>query len=465
MQPQVSGGRRSLRRRLTLTLTAALGVGLLIFAFVSLATIDRTLKNTLDARLATTARAFAATAAGHVTEARVDAATVRRLIGELGIAQNGAIVTARGAIAMRSVVVPDAVARVAQHASGDMLTFVTVPDEGGLRVAALPIPGDAASIVLWRPIDVIRDYEGIAESIFAVASLLIIAVTLLAASIIVDRGLRPLVTMTAIASEIEAHDLSRRLGNREWDLELRDFAATFDRMLDRLQSAFGRQRQFTADASHDLRAPLAVMRAEADLALARPREAVADDLAFRSIRDEILELDELIDTLLLAARADAGPVKATPIDLADLAARATSRLTPFARSRSVRIVNAIVVPVLIVGDADVLERVVISLLHNGIKFSPPGGTVSLCTLDSTRTVSLIVRDDGPGFSDAALAHAFDRFWKDDSARGRSGTGLGLAIAKSAVERAGGTILIRNVRAGGAEIETVFPLEAQLDRPA
>jgi two-component system heavy metal sensor histidine kinase CusS len=364
---------------------------------------------------------------------------------------------------MHSVIVPDAVARVAQRATGPTITYATVPGEGGLRVAALPIAAGAgapvATVVLWRPIDVIRDYERIAESILAVASLLIIAGALLAGSLIVRRGLRPLVTMAAAASEIEAHDLSRRLDNSEWDVELRDFAATFDRMLDRLQSAFGRQRQFTADASHDLRAPLAVMRAEVDLALARPRGRVADDATFRSIRDEVLELDRLLDTLLLAARADAGPLNATALDLAALAARATDRLAPFALSRSVRIVNTIGASAYIIGDADVLERVVISLLHNGIKFSPPNGTVSLSVLDSTRTVSLIVRDEGPGFSEAALKYAFDRFWKDDSARGRSGTGLGLAIAKSAVERTGGSILIRNVRAGGAEIETVFPLDA------
>ena len=251
--------------------------------------------------------------------------------------------------------------------------------------------------------------------------------------------------------------LSRRLSNSSWDEELRKFAATFDRMLDRLQSAFHRQRQFTADASHDLRGPLAVIRAEVDLALARSRDGETDEAAFRSIRDEVMEFDRLLEGLLLAARADAGPLKSTAIDLADLAARATGRLQPFAISRHVHISNDIKTAPVIVGDAEILERVLISLLHNGIKFSPPDGTVSLCVLDSTKTVSLIVRDEGPGFSNEALKNAFERFWRDDAARGRSGTGLGLAIAKTAVERVGGSILIRNVRSGGAEIETVFPL--------
>lgn len=451
---------RSLRRRLTITYTAALALGLLLFAVLSLATIDRTLENTLDARLATTAHAFAATAAGRLGRARLDAETEHHLFTELGVQQSGAIFHADGSVAIESVAVPEAVARVARGAAaGDIIHYATVPDNGGLRVATLRIPSDAgaATIVVWRPIDVIGDYEQIAVTIMAVASLAIIAAAVAAGGIIVRRGLRPLRTMAAVASEIEAHDLTRRLSNAALDAELRDFAATFDRMLDRLESAFVRQRQFTADASHDLRGPLAVMRAEVDLALARPRKGDSDDATLRSIRDEVSEFDRLLEALLLAARADAGPLNATAVDLADLAARATGRLGPFARSRSVHIANEIVTAPPIVGDTDILERVLVSLLHNGIKFSPRDGTVSLSLHDAKTTVSLIVRDEGPGFSNVALARAFDRFWRDDAARGRSGTGLGLAIAKSAVERLGGSIRIRNAPGGGAEIETRFPV--------
>ncbi len=453
-------GAGSLRRRLAVTYTLALVVGLVLFAALSLATIDRVLENTLDARLATTMRAFAATAAGHVGTSGVDSATVRRLMDELGIAQNGAIVTDAGTVPMQSITIPAAVVAVARRATGASISYATVPQDGGLRVAALPITsgiGGRATLVVWRPIDVIADYERIAMTIFIVASVLIVAAAFAAGIVIVERGLQPLRTMAAIASEIEAHDISRRLSNNDWDDELRIFAATFDRMLERVQSAFARQRQFTADASHDLRAPLAVISAEVDLALTRPRTAIADATSFRSIRDEVREFDRLLQALLLAARADGGPVSALPIDVAELALRATDRLKPLAVSRSVRIRNDVTSCAAIVGDADILERVIVSLLHNGITFSPPDGTVSLCVRDSTRTVSLIVRDEGPGFSDEALKCAFDRFWKDDAARGRSGTGLGLAIAKSAVERAGGSIMIRNTRAGGAEIETVFPI--------
>lgn len=455
--------RPSLRRRLTATYTAALAAGLLIFAVVSLSTIDRTLRGALDLRLAATTRAFAAIADGRIAAAHVKRNVVRRLLAELGIQQNGAILTARGAIAMQSVIVPAGVVRFARGVRGDDIQFATIPGDGGLRVAALRIagaPGTWATAVLWRPIDVIDDYERIAVTIFAIASIIIIAAAFVAGSAIVARGLAPLGTMASAASAIEAHDLARRLDNGAWDAELRDFAATFDRMLERLQSAFQRQRQFTADASHDLRAPLAVIAAEADLALARARDGALDAESFRSIREEVLELDRLLDALLSAARADEGPLNALPIDLAEVAERAADRLRPFARSRGVRIAIDIARPAVVTGDAETVERVIVSLVHNGIKYSPPEGTVSLSVGGGDGAVSLYVRDQGPGFSDAALRHAFDRFWKDDAARGRGGTGLGLAIARTAVERIGGCVRLRNVGAGGAEVETVFPMPAR-----
>ncbi len=448
----------SLRSRLTLTYTAALAVGLLVFAAFSLATIDQNLRNTLDARLAATIRAFSATLAGRGAQSLFDASIARRLRGDLGVEQEGAIVQRGRSAALRSGTIPPSVAALALADDGDTTRFATLPDDGGLRVATVHVAGarGGATLAVWRPLDVVVDYERIALGTLLGASLVIVLAAFVAGTIILDRGLGPLREMAAVASEIEGHDLTRRLGNDAWYTELREFASTFDRMLDRLEAAFARQRQFTADASHDLRAPLAVMRAETDLALARSRVPEDDLQAFVSILDEIREFDRLLEALLLSARADAEPIGSAPIDLVDLAARAGSRLEPFARSRGVRIANEVRAAPEIAGNAEILERVLASLLHNGIKFSPDHGTVSMFVRDSPASVSLLIRDQGPGFSREALELAFERFWKDDTARGRSGTGLGLAIAKSAIERIGGSIAIRNAEAGGGEVEATFP---------
>ncbi len=460
-EPSPAARRRagSLRGRLTLTYTAALVAGLLVFAAFSLATIDQTLKNTLDARLAATVRAFSATVGGRSADSLFERNIARRLRGDLGVEQEGAIVERGRSAALQSGAIPSSVVSLARNDDGETTTFATVPDNGGLRVATIHVAGalGGATLAVWRPLDVISDYERIAVATLLGASLVIVLVAFVAGTIIVDRGLGPLRDMAAVASEIEGHDLTRRLGNDSWYAELREFASTFDRMLDRLESAFARQRQFTADASHDLRAPLAVMRAETGLALARKRSPEEDLKSFASIEDEIREFDRLLEALLLSARADAEPIGSTPVDLVDLAARAGRRLEPFARSRGVHIENAVRFAPEIVGNAEILERVLASLLHNGIKFSPDNGTVSMFVRDGPSSVSLLIRDQGPGFSREALEFAFERFWKDDTARGRSGTGLGLAIAKSAVERIGGSIAIRNAKIGGAEVEATFPL--------
>jgi hypothetical protein len=134
---------------------------------------------------------------------------------------------------------------------------------------------------------------------------------------------------------------------------------------------------------------LAVIRAEVDLALARPRRDDLDDASLRSIRDEVSEFERLIEALLLAARADAGSIQAVRIDLGDLVARATERLEPFAESRPARIVNDIEGTPVIAGDPDILERLLVSLLHNGIKFprcaSSHGQVMQARTLEGLNT--------------------------------------------------------------------------------
>lgn len=446
------------------TYTAILAIGLALFSVLTLAAIDVTMHRTLDARLATTARAFAATAGSHIAQANT--ARVRdRLLSVLGIQQNGAILLGNGTVVMESNAVPRAVASSTTRGANDETPFTTVQGtDGDLRVDVLHLAGSTPAVaVLWRPLDVVEDDERIAGITLTVTSLVLLACAMALGGTILERALRPLREMAAIASEIEARDLSRRLGKQDWDDELREFAATFDRMLDRLESAFLRQREFTADASHDLRAPLSVMRAEVDLALALPRNPVSDAKALLSFREEVQELDQLVDALLLAARADAGMLDHIVISFKETLERAIERITPFAASQAVRIVKDVALTSSLIGSSDIIERVIISLLHNGIKFSPRGGTVKVEAAESIEAVSLTIADEGGGFTDEALAHAFDRFWKGDRARGRSGSGLGLSIAKTAVERVGGSIQIRNSERGGAKIEVSLPKYSAVER--
>jgi signal transduction histidine kinase len=444
----------SLCKRLTVTATAVLAAGLAILSLFSLFAIDQTLRTTLDSRLATTERAFVATANGRALSPSLQ----RRLLAVFGVQQNGALITDNGAILMQSAEVPAVVLSAARKDDGTTPRFFTAVKGTSIRSIAGKVrlsSGRSAIALLWRPLDVVGDYESIAAIIFGLSGFAILTITGLLMYRIMRRGLQPLRSIATVASEIEAHDLSRRVAGSTWDVELQELAATFDRMLDRLESAFRRQRQFTADASHELRAPLAVIRAEVDLALRASRGREADGDAFASIRDEVRALEGLIDALLVAARADGGMVRLQRINLGDLWTRIAQRVRPFASAHDVTI-NGAVSEHTVVADPDILVSVLLSLLHNAVKFSPPGGTLRIHAAPVGRTVTLTILDEGRGFSDAALHHAFDRFWRDDVARGRGGAGLGLAIAKTAMERMGGSISIANAVPKGALVTLSLP---------
>jgi signal transduction histidine kinase len=227
-------------------------------------------------------------------------------------------------------------------------------------------------------------------------------------------------------------------------------------MLDRLEAAFGRQKQFTADASHDLRAPLATLRAEIDLALRRERTPEEYRTALASMAQDADRLDELIDALLAAARSELGGIALTTTDLSQVAQQSVDRIAAFAHAKHITIDASLGTQAHIAADPVMLERAVLAVLHNAVKFTPDHATIHVSVCANEASAQLRIQDAGPGFSDAALSHAFDRFWRDDTARGRGGSGLGLAIAKTIVDRFGGSVSLANDAAGGGAVEAIFP---------
>jgi two-component system OmpR family sensor kinase len=335
---------------------------------------------------------------------------------------------------------------------------------GGLRVAVTPIRRNGVDLgvaLVWSELDPVTDVNQRIGLAFALAIPLIAAFAVLAGSAVASRGLRPLGALAALASEIEAHDLSRRLGLGMRDDELGRLCTTFDRMLDRLEAAFERQRRFTADASHELRAPLSVIRAEADLMLRRPREREEYARALRAIATHADELEALTQDLLAAARAEAGSGKTGEVvDLAGVAHEATDRLAPLAAARAIRVHVAVEGDARAQGGREGLRRATSCVVHNALKFARDGGTVALTVSRENGSALLTIADDGPGFSREALEHAVERFWRDEHVRANtSGSGLGLAIVKAIVERSGGSVTLRNPPRGGAEVVVRLPAAA------
>jgi signal transduction histidine kinase len=458
---------RTLRGQLALAYAAALLLALIAFAALTLVVVDRTQRKSLDERLQTAARAISA-----ITEVRqgtpvLDVTDRAQFINIVGNRLDAAVLDERRRpIVTSEISVPPEVLD-ATHAGADASRLVSVESRSEtLRVSITPVwrHGRLAGTVLtWRDLDEITDLVNRLALLFALAIPAIAAFAVIAGSAVAARGLRPLKTMATIASEIEAHDLSRRLEVPQRDDELGRLCATFDRMLDRLEAAFARQRRFTSDASHELRAPLSVIRAEADLTLRRTRTAAEYERALRTIAAQADDLEALTRDILAAARSEDGAVANRTVDLTAVAKEVSARLDALARTRGIEVAIKVADGAIVRGDISALGRAAVCILHNALRYARPGGRIEVVVETSDGSVGLRVDDDGPGFSEAALEHATERFWRDDLARTHrtagadaGGAGLGLSIARAIVESSGGSLILANRPAGGASVVMQFP---------
>jgi len=450
--------RQTLRGRLTFAYASALAVALIAFALLALALLDTAQRSALDAQLATTARALLAVADVQNGDVSMEELDRGQFASITGAKASAAIFHPSGKVLVSSdYAVPDMVRRTAVEANMSRYTSVTIAGDAA-RVYALPILAGgrkAGTIAVWRDAESIVALDRSIALAFAFAIPIVVGIAILFGSGIARRGLAPLERIATVASEIEGRDLSQRLALPPRNDELGRFAAAFDRMLDRLQHAFERERRFTSDASHELRAPLSVIRAEADLALRKERSDVEYRRALEGIAAEADALEGLTRDLLAAARADVEPTGgAEPVDVGLLATTAAARLSVLADARGLRLRTAVSRSAFVRADRGTLERAVVTVAHNAIKYAREDVDMRVACEDGT--VTLAVEDDGAGFSQPALSHAFDRFWRDEEARSTEGSGLGLSIARAIVERAGGTISLVNRDGGGARVTMTFP---------
>jgi heavy metal sensor kinase len=257
-----------------------------------------------------------------------------------------------------------------------------------------------------------------------------------------SRALRPIDEISATAVKISVGDLSHRINVADTDSELGRLAAVLNSTFARLEGAFAQQKQFTSDAAHELRTPVAVMLTQTQTALNRERSAADYRETVESCQRAAQRMRRLIESLLQLARLDAGqePVRRMRFDLSQVARDCVALVSPLADERAVKIhceLSAVDCP----GDSDRLAQVIINLLTNAIDYNKPGGEVRLSLQSQNHTVMLTVSDTGNGIAAADLPQVFKRFFRADAARsGVAGhSGMGLAIAKAIVEAHGGSI--------------------------
>jgi two-component system, OmpR family, sensor kinase len=281
----------------------------------------------------------------------------------------------------------------------------------------------------------------------------------LAAYLIARRAFRPFETMRRQAAAISAAEPGGRLAIPRSDDELTRLAETLNDMLDRLERALAHERRFVAEASHELRTPLAVLRAELELARARPRSPEEMAAALESVAEEADRLTRLADDLLVLARADQGASSADDeVDAAELLETVATRFEGQAREQRRTIAVSAADGVTICGDRSGLHRALTNLVDNALRYG--AGTIRLEARARNHWVELHVSDDGAGFPDDFLPVAFERFSRAGGERSPDGTGLGLALVRAVAAAHGGTAEADRGVHGGADVWLVLPLEAR-----
>jgi signal transduction histidine kinase len=260
------------------------------------------------------------------------------------------------------------------------------------------------------------------------------------------RALKPVRAIARTAAEIQATDLSRRIRLSGPKDELRYLADTIDSMLDRLDEAFGAQRQLIDDASHELRSPLAIIRANLDTVLTAPDAEDADRRRAVQVVDRATtRMTRLVEDLLATARRSAPAFHDADVDLAVVAREAAEEFDSLAATRRLTIDRRLRGGLLIIGDHDALRRAVGNLLSNAVRLAPEASRITVAADRAGGWQWIAVQDEGPGLDTDAQARVFDRFWRgQDARRSRDRrTGLGLAIVRHIVEAHGGHVRLHS----------------------
>jgi signal transduction histidine kinase len=451
----------SIQRRLTVAYATTLFFALVAFAIIASVLLQHAERAQIDADLLRIGRSVNTLAAWHdgsFHPNEINDKQIARINSTL--AESGIFDRSGDIVYSSSPAIPPVVRELSKHPIAQEWAGPLGAAKDRWVAAVSPIVQNGlvrGQVVVWHSEAAWESLQGQIVTSLALSAPIVALVALVLGGIIARQGLRPLYAMAGVVSQVGADELSRRVPMQGMPRELQWLATAFNRMLDRLESAFSRERQFTADASHELRAPLTVIRATADYALQNYRDGNEYRRALQTIGFEAQDLETLIRDLLAAARAESS-LGATN-GLADLAAvtfDVVEELYPIARDRGICVSNALPEELRIALDPQSTARLVRVLLDNAMRHAVQNVWVRV--VEEGAFAILTVTDDGSGFSADALVHATERFWRDDASHRRGdGTGLGLSIAQSIAQAAGGTIELRNSENAGAQVRITLLL--------
>jgi two-component system, OmpR family, heavy metal sensor histidine kinase CusS len=354
-------------------------------------------------------------------------------------------------------------------------TFV-IPPIGRLRLATRLVSGPHGSLVIQAATSLQPFDQALSEllAVLVLTGATAVACSLGVGYLLARKALAPVARMVSAADKITATRLDRRLEITCADDELGRLGRTLNDMIERLERSFSRIRQFTADAAHELRTPLAVIRSSAEVALREPRSPELDRRVLEEMVEESERLGRIVAQLLDLCREDHGLVTASHRVLAldALADEVLELMQIAAEEKGVRLSAEELSPARVRGDTDRLRQLLINVLDNAIKYTPSGGSVTVRSSAGPRRVLVEVIDTGAGIPAEHLQNVFERFFRLDESRSRGidGTGLGLALCRSIAEAHRGRIWIESELGRGTKVSFELPCatddsdERSLDEP-
>jgi len=462
---------RSFRFRLTVWYVALFSLLFVLFSIFLHSLLSQDLRTRLDQSLTSEANTTSALfedelveEKGDVPMAATEAVAGLRLHGSrVAILSGARLLASSGPVSQRE---SDAVAaQAARQAPPDLVLALPQLGPHGARAAThrLTAVGRGFLIFSIAPLDSIAADLAVVRRVIFLALPLLLGLAGIGGYLLATHSLAPLNWMAAQAREITGSNLNRRLEIGHAAEELVVLAASFNELLARLDESFEAMRRFVADASHELRTPIAVIRGEADVALSHDRGAAEYRESLAIVLDESRRLSRLVDDLLNLARADAGRVKLDVHEFYfnELLAECCRFMQTLAAASGIALECRSPGDVQFRGDEALLRRLLINLLDNAIRYTPPGGKVSASLEADPAAARIRISDTGVGIPPEAAPHVFERFYRADKARSRQdgGFGLGLSIVKWIAESHNGSVELTSNPGPGTTFTVTLPRHA------
>ncbi len=319
--------------------------------------------------------------------------------------------------------------------------------------------GQVYDVLVAAPLDDVRYVTRDLRNLLLGAIPIVLLVACLGGYWLSRRALAPVDEITTVAKSISVQNLSKRLTVPQTGDELARLSITWNEMLERLEGAVKRITQFTADASHELRTPIALIRATADLALRRERDSAEYRAALRDIETEAVRMGRLTEDLLTLARADSAGLEMplSPVDINALVTEVIRKSETLAEAKGIQMTADLRQQAAVAAaNESAIRRLLLILIDNALKHTPAGGSVKVSTAECGHGIALTVKDSGEGIGADSLPHIFERFYRADASRERNGgVGLGLSIAQTIAHAHGTKIEAESAPGAGSSFRLVL----------